>query len=68
MREILIIDNIDFFVYNIYQYIGEIGAKYKIAPIVLQNNCEIEDIEVLIDKISGMVISPGPRTYKEAGI
>lgn len=68
MSKILIIDNIDSFVYNIYQYVGEIGAKYDIVPIVLQNNCKIEEVEALMDEISGIVISPGPKTPKEAGI
>lgn len=68
MSKILVIDNIDSFVYNIYQYIGEIGAKYGITPVVLQNDCRIEEVEALMDEISGIVISPGPKTPKEAGI
>jgi len=63
---ILVIDNIDSFVYNLVQYIGQLGAN----PIVFQNNTSFLRIEKVIKEkeISGIIISPGPKTPADAGI
>ncbi|MFH1821925.1 MAG: aminodeoxychorismate/anthranilate synthase component II [Methanobacteriota archaeon] len=59
---VVVIDNIDSFVYNLVQYIGELGAK----PIVLTNRASFQDIErARPDRI---LISPGPKTPREAGV
>jgi len=59
---VAVIDNIDSFVYNLVQYIGELGAE----PIVFTNRTSIQDIkDVRPDRI---LISPGPKTPKEAGV
>ena len=51
----LIIDNFDSFVYNLAQYVGQLGG----APIVRRNNeVEIEEIKRL--KPDRIIISPGP--------
>ncbi len=59
--KVLIIDNVDSFVYNIYQYVGEQGAN-----VVVRRNhitpAEVEDIAP--DKI---IISPGPGIPENAG-
>jgi len=53
--KILIIDNYDSFVYNLFQYAGELGAE----PLVLRNDApELENVARL--GISGIIISPGP--------
>jgi anthranilate synthase/aminodeoxychorismate synthase-like glutamine amidotransferase len=60
---ILVIDNYDSFVYNLAQYLGELGWK----PVVFRNDrITIGKIEKL--KPSHIVISPGPCTPLEAGI
>lgn len=60
---ILMIDNYDSFVYNLVQYIGELGEK-----VVVKRNDEItvKDIENLDPEI--IVLSPGPCSPKEAGV
>lgn len=60
---ILLIDNYDSFTFNLYQYIGIFTEDIK----VVRNDCiEIEEIERLRpDKI---LISPGPKSPKDAGI
>ena len=59
--KVLIIDNIDSFVYNLYQYVGELGADV----IVKRNNITLEQIEKIYpDKI---IISPGPGIPEKAG-
>lgn len=59
---VAVIDNYDSFVYNLVQYIGELGCE----PMVFRNDARIEEIkEENPDKI---LISPGPKTPEEAGI
>jgi len=60
---ILIIDNYDSFVYNLAQYLGEMGWE----PAVYRNDRIIlEDIESL--RPSHIIVSPGPGTPLDAGI
>lgn len=60
---ILMIDNYDSFVYNLVQYVGELGEE-----VVVKRNDEvsIEEIEKLNPEI--IILSPGPCSPKEAGI
>lgn len=66
MARVLVIDNIDSFVYNLVQYVGVLGAE----PVVLQNTAKMAEIRNLIkkDSISRIIISPGPKSPKDAGI
>jgi para-aminobenzoate synthetase component II len=60
---ILLIDNYDSFTYNLYHYLGELGAEVR---VYLNDKISLDEIESLgPEKI---VISPGPCTPKEAGI
>jgi anthranilate synthase/aminodeoxychorismate synthase-like glutamine amidotransferase len=60
---ILVIDNYDSFVYNLAQYLGELGWE----PVVYRNDrITLDEIERLDP--SHIVISPGPCTPLEAGI
>jgi len=60
---VLIIDNYDSFVYNLAQYVGELGWE----PAVYRNDqITLAQIEELAP--SHIVISPGPCTPLEAGI
>ena len=58
--KVLVIDNYDSFVYNLVQYIGELGAQ----TIVYRNN-EITLKEVAKLKPDRIVISPGPGTPED---
>jgi len=60
---ILIIDNYDSFVYNLAQYLGELGWE----PEVYRND-QITLTEIELLNPSHIVISPGPCTPLEAGI
>jgi len=60
---ILLIDNYDSFTYNLYHYLGELGAEVKVFR---NNKITLEAIEAM--KPAKIVISPGPCTPKEAGI
>lgn len=59
---VVVIDNIDSFVYNLVQYLGELGAD----PVVLTNRSSLEEVER--SRPEALVISPGPKTPSEAGI
>ena len=60
---ILVIDNYDSFVYNLAQYLGELGWE----PLVYRNDqITLTQIEELAP--SHIVISPGPCTPLEAGV
>jgi anthranilate synthase/aminodeoxychorismate synthase-like glutamine amidotransferase len=58
---VLLIDNFDSFVYNLAQYLGELGA----IPKVVRNDCSVEEIEALDP--GAIVISPGPGRPEDAG-
>ena len=60
---LLLIDNYDSFTYNLYQYLSELGAEVE---VVRNDETGLEEIEALAPE--RIVISPGPRTPKEAGI
>jgi anthranilate synthase/aminodeoxychorismate synthase-like glutamine amidotransferase len=60
---VLVIDNYDSFVYNLVQYLGELGAE----PIVHRDDAlTIAEIEA-IDP-DGVLISPGPGRPEDAGL
>ncbi|MFD2171039.1 aminodeoxychorismate/anthranilate synthase component II [Tumebacillus lipolyticus] len=60
---ILMIDNYDSFVYNLVQYLGEMGQE-----LVVKRNDEVtvQEIEQLNPRV--IVISPGPCSPNEAGV
>jgi anthranilate synthase/aminodeoxychorismate synthase-like glutamine amidotransferase len=60
---ILVIDNYDSFTFNLVQYIGRLGGE----PVVHRNDA-ITSLGIAKLKPQGIVISPGPRTPREAGI
>jgi anthranilate synthase component II len=60
---LLLIDNYDSFTYNLFHYLGELGAEVKVV-----RNDEISAAEALAMKPEGIVLSPGPCTPNEAGI
>jgi len=60
---ILLIDNYDSFTYNLYHYLGELGADVRVFR---NNKITLDEIEAL--RPEKIVISPGPCTPREAGI
>ena len=61
--KVLVIDNVDSFVYNLVQYLGELGAD----PVVVRNN-EITVADALATKPDAVLLSPGPGRPEDAGI
>ena len=60
---ILMIDNYDSFTYNLVQYLGELGEE-----LVVKRNDRITISEMEKLNPDRIVISPGPKSPKEAGI
>ena len=60
---LLLIDNYDSFTYNLFHYLGELGAQVRVV-----RNDEISAAQALGMKPEGIVLSPGPCTPNEAGI
>jgi anthranilate synthase/aminodeoxychorismate synthase-like glutamine amidotransferase len=60
---ILLLDNYDSFTYNLYQYLGELGADVRVV-----RNDETTAGEVVASGPEAVVISPGPGTPDQAGI
>ena len=60
---VLVVDNYDSFVFNLVQYLAQLGAD-----VVVRRNDEIttEDIETL--GVQGILLSPGPGRPEDAGI
>lgn len=61
---VLVVDNIDSFVYNLVQYVGILGED----PIVVQNTESYGKVKKLIKNVDKIIVSPGPKTPLEAGI
>ncbi len=61
MTRILVVDNYDSFVYNIVQYLAQLGAKVDV-----RRNDEVTIEEAR--SYDGILLSPGPGTPEEAGI
>ena len=60
---VLVIDNYDSFVYNLVQYLGELGAE----PIVHRHD-EIALTELRALEPDAVLISPGPGRPEDAGV
>jgi anthranilate synthase/aminodeoxychorismate synthase-like glutamine amidotransferase len=60
---VLVIDSYDSFVYNLVQYLGELGAD----PIVVRNDQLTVD-EALALEPDAVLLSPGPGRPEDAGI
>ena len=60
MARILVVDNYDSFVFNLVQYLGQLGAE-----TVVRRNDEVgpEDL----DGFDGVLLSPGPGKPEDAG-
>lgn len=60
---ILLIDNYDSFVYNLARYIGKLGREKEVV-----RNDEITLDEIALNPPEAIILSPGPKEPKDAGI
>ena len=59
--KILVIDNYDSFVFNLVQYLQQLGAE---CTVVRNDAIKVDEA----DKYDGVLISPGPGTPESAGV
>jgi para-aminobenzoate synthetase component II len=62
VTRILVVDNYDSFVYNLVQYLGQLGAE-----VVVRRNDEVSVDELDDLGVDGVLISPGPGEPADAG-
>jgi para-aminobenzoate synthetase component II len=62
-RPVLVVDNFDSFVYNLVQYLGQLGVW-----CVVRRNDEVTVEELPELDVAGVLLSPGPGTPAEAGV
>jgi len=60
LTKILVVDNYDSFVFNIVQYLQQLGAE-----VVVKRNDEVNANS--INEFDGVLLSPGPGTPEDAG-
>jgi para-aminobenzoate synthetase component 2 len=60
MTKILVVDNYDSFVFNIVQYLQQLGAE-----VIVKRNDEVNANS--INEFDGVLLSPGPGTPEDAG-
>jgi len=59
---VLVVDNYDSFVYNLVQYLGQLGAE-----VVVRRNDEVSPADLDGLGVDGVLLSPGPGTPADAG-
>jgi para-aminobenzoate synthetase component 2 len=62
LTRVLVLDNYDSFVYNLVQYLGQLGAE-----VIVRRNDAITPAELDDLAVDGVLISPGPGTPQDAG-
>ncbi len=62
MTRILVVDNYDSFVYNLVQYLAQLGAKVEVRRNDAVHPSDLDRLDV-----QGVLISPGPGTPRDAG-
>ena len=60
-RKILVLDNYDSFVFNLVQYLAQLGAE---CTVLRNDEIKVEDAQ----NYDGVLISPGPGTPERAGV
>jgi para-aminobenzoate synthetase component 2 len=63
MSRILVVDNYDSFVFNLVQYLAQLGAEVDV-----RRNDEVGIDDPLVEQADGILLSPGPGKPEDAGI
>ncbi|MCP2318577.1 para-aminobenzoate synthetase component 2 [Nocardia amikacinitolerans] len=61
---VLVVDNYDSFVFNLVQYLGQLGAE---AEVWRNDDPQLADVDAVAADYDGILISPGPGTPDRAG-
>jgi len=63
VTRILVVDNYDSFVFNLVQYLQQLGAECEV-----RRNDAVSTDEVAALEVDGILLSPGPGEPKDAGV
>ncbi|TWS17648.1 aminodeoxychorismate/anthranilate synthase component II [Tsukamurella asaccharolytica] len=61
---ILVVDNYDSFVFNLVQYLGQLGVE---AEVWRNDDPRLDDPAAAAEQYDGVLLSPGPGTPQRAG-
>lgn len=61
---VLVVDNYDSFVYNLVQYLGQLGVQ---AQVWRNDDARLADPAAVMEEFDGVLLSPGPGTPERAG-
>src|ERR1700751_3287675 len=61
---ILVVDNYDSFVFNLVQYLGQLGVE---AQVWRNDDARLSDPAAVATAVDGILLSPGPGTPERAG-
>ncbi|HET9874998.1 MAG TPA: aminodeoxychorismate/anthranilate synthase component II [Mycobacterium sp.] len=61
---ILVVDNYDSFVFNLVQYLGQLGVE---AAVWRNDDVRLADPAAAVAQFDGLLLSPGPGTPERAG-
>jgi para-aminobenzoate synthetase component II len=62
--QILVVDNYDSFVFNLVQYLGQLGVE---ATVWRNDDPRLSDPTAVAAEVDGILLSPGPGTPERAG-
>jgi para-aminobenzoate synthetase component 2 len=63
MTKILVVDNYDSFVFNLVQYLAQLGAEVEV-----RRNDEVTVDDPIVADADGILLSPGPGKPEDAGV
>jgi para-aminobenzoate synthetase component II len=61
---VLVVDNYDSFVFNLVQYLGQLGVN---AEVWRNDDGRLADPDAVVGEFDGILLSPGPGTPERAG-
>ena len=61
---VLVVDNYDSFVFNLVQYLGQLGVN---AQVWRNDDARLSDPDAIAAEFDGILLSPGPGTPERAG-
>jgi para-aminobenzoate synthetase component 2 len=62
--QVLVVDNYDSFVFNLVQYLGQLGVN---ADVWRNDDERLADVDAIAAGFDGILLSPGPGTPERAG-
>ena len=64
--QVLVVDNYDSFVFNLVQYLGQLGVEHRCGATTRSAAGEAD--RKAADEFDGVLLSPGPGTPERAGV